>query len=243
MSSSDHDSSADQRFERLLLDSAQSDELPNDVDAAWHKFHAALNGVSLLAAGASGALAARRAQRWLAAKWLIWGVLAGSALSALSLRHSHQLGASSSSAPSAATALPAVASGGPAGPSASPAQAAAEPAPLAKRVPHSSQAHARLSRGELVPSPLPGSTLSAQVALLDAARSALAAGAISDALRLSDKYRTDFANGELAPEAEVVAIEALVEQGQRQLALERAARFLVRYPGDPHTARVKWLTR
>ena len=89
MTSSEHDYSADERFERLLIDSAQSDELPSNVDAAWHKFGAAVSGVSLLAAGAGGALAVQRAQRWLAAKWLVWGVLTGSALTALSLRSSH----------------------------------------------------------------------------------------------------------------------------------------------------------
>ncbi len=79
--------------------------------------------------------------------------------------------------------------------------------------------------------------------MLDAARSAIAAGTFAEALRLAERYRGDFPSGELGPEAEVVAIEALVEQGQRQPAALGAAGFLVRYPGDPHTARVKWLVR
>ena len=89
----------------------------------------------------------------------------------------------------------------------------------------------------------PHSTLAAQVSLLDTARSALAAGAYAEALSLAERYRTEFPNGELAPEAEVVAIETLVERAERQPAALRAARFFARYPGDPHSARVKWLVR
>ena len=70
-----------------------------------------------------------------------------------------------------------------------------------------------------------------------------ASGAFAEALRLADRYRVDFPDGELSPEAEVVAIEALVAEHARQAASARAARFLARYPGDPHAARVKWLVR
>lgn len=242
MSSSDRHDSADERFQRMLLDSARSDELPSNVDAAWQKFGAALNGVSVLAAGASGALALRRAQRWLATKWLIWGVLTGSTLTALSLRRSQDRVALPSPAPSAAKASPSASIDAASARSAvATPQAAA--APTAISPPRSARPHARAARGEAPSAPSPSSTLSAQVALLDAARSAVAAGAVAEALRLADKYRADFPNGELAPEAEVVAIEALVAQGQKPAAAERAARFLARYPGDPHAARVKWLIR
>ena len=59
MTTSEQNLSADERFERLLIDSAQSDELPRNVDAAWNEFNAALQGASLLAVGAGSALAAR----------------------------------------------------------------------------------------------------------------------------------------------------------------------------------------
>ncbi|HKO51061.1 MAG TPA: hypothetical protein VJV79_25305 [Polyangiaceae bacterium] len=246
MTASDRDDySTDERFERLLLDSGQSDQLPSNVDAAWDKFGAALNGASLLAAGAGGALAVQRAQRWLAVKWLIGGALAGSALTALSLRPSQDrpIVPSAASVPSA---IAPVTSSVAAAERASEGQppAAALP-PMAKLLPRSNRPRTPLARAEAAPSPEPplSSTLSAQVALLDAARSALASGAFAEALRLADRYRSDFASGELAPEAEVVAIEALVQGGQRQPALERATRFVARYPGDPHTARVKWLVR
>jgi len=240
--SSDRDYSADERFERLLIDSAQNDELPSNVDAAWNKFGATLSGASLLAAGAGGALAVQRAQRWLAAKWLIWGALTGSALTALSLRPSHEQRAEAPALLSAPLAVPVIASVAPTASSQAEApQPASRPPATARPAPHSLRPRAPATRGE--PAASPSSTLTAQVALLDAARTAIAAGAFAEALRLSERYRAEFPTGELAPEAEVVAIEALIERGQRQPAAERAARFLARYPGDPHTARVKWLAR
>ena len=242
MTSSDHDYSADERFERLLIDSAQSDELPTHVDAAWHKFGAVLSGVSVLAAGAGGTLAVQRAQRWLAAKWLIWGVLAGSALTALSLRPSHDHRTVPSAALSVPTAVPTTTSSTPtAGIEVVTRQRDAAPPTTPKAMPHSIRPRTPASHSEAAPPAT--STLTAEVALLDAARAAAAAGTFAEALRLADRYRIDFPGGELAPEAEVVAIEALVERGEKPSARERAARFLARYPGDPHTGRVKWLVR
>jgi outer membrane protein assembly factor BamD (BamD/ComL family) len=66
---------------------------------------------------------------------------------------------------------------------------------------------------------------------------------LGEALRIADQYRTDYPNGELAPEAEVVAIEALAARGDQPALAARAARFLARYPSDPHAARVGWLAR
>ncbi|HWZ89226.1 MAG TPA: hypothetical protein VNW92_10260, partial [Polyangiaceae bacterium] len=85
------------------------------------------------------------------------------------------------------------------------------------------------------------STLGAQVALLDASRTAIAAGAFGEALRLTEQYQRDFPAGELTPDAEVVALEALAARGDRDELAVRAARFLARYPADPHAARVKAL--
>jgi len=245
MTTSEHEYSADERFERLLLDSARSDELPHDTDAAWQKFDSALRGVSLLAAGTSSALAARKAQRWLAAKWLIWGALAGSALTALSLRPRHTSSIETRAALATPVAASIITSGAPSAqievaaplrePTIAPVSAAHKP------FAHSPRARPSASAAQAIA--LPTSTLAAQVALLDAARTAFSSGAHAEALRLADHYRADFPNGELAPEAEVVAIEALVARGSRTAASERAARFLARFPGDPHAARVQWLVR
>jgi len=241
MTPSEHEPSADERFERLLLASAESDELPSHVDAAWRRFDGALTSVSLLAAGREGALTARRAQRWLAAKWLLAGAIAGSALTALSFGVS-QVQPALPATKSPAVSAPSIASFAPV----PRAQVIEEPIASArqsppKRAPRSPRASQPESSREAVSAA--NSTLAAQVAMLDAARAALSSGALAEALRLAERYRDAFPNGELAPEAELVAIEVLVEQGARPLAVQRATRFLARYPGDPHTARVKWLMR
>jgi hypothetical protein len=87
------------------------------------------------------------------------------------------------------------------------------------------------------------STLGAQVSLLDAARTALAAGAFTQTLALTDRYQREFPQGEPGPDAEVVALEALAAEGDGEALTERAARFLARYPTDPHAARVKSLAQ
>jgi hypothetical protein len=82
------------------------------------------------------------------------------------------------------------------------------------------------------------STLAAEVSLLDTARAASFADAYRDALRLVDDYHRQFPAGELAADAEVVAIDALAAE-HSALAVERAKRFLEHYPNDPHAAHVK----
>jgi len=85
------------------------------------------------------------------------------------------------------------------------------------------------------------STLAAEVSRIDAARSANARGDYDQAIRGIERYHRDFPDGALAPDADVVALEAVAAKRDRPEAARRAALFLSRYPGDPHTARVKWL--
>lgn len=250
MSANEHDCSADERFERRLLDSARSDELPRDLDSAWQRFDTALRGVSVLAAGAAGARAARQAQRWLAAKWLFWGALAGSALTVLGQRALRAPRGETSTVLSPPAALT-IASAAPSSSVLAPAVEAARSEasntgtaapPRVREARSQSQRAPAPAAPPVRPSP-PSSTLAAQVALLDAARTAVSSGATAEALRLAERYRTEFPNGALSPEAEVVAIEALVARGAHADASERAGSFFARYPGDPHAARVKRLVR
>ena len=85
------------------------------------------------------------------------------------------------------------------------------------------------------------STLSAEVSRIDAARTAISGGDCDEALRLIERYHADFPTGALAPDADVVALEAVAAKGDRAEVRRRVLLFLSRYPGDPHTARVKWL--
>ena len=87
------------------------------------------------------------------------------------------------------------------------------------------------------------STLAAEVAALDAARKAAAGGDPDATLSLLDRYRYDFPDGELAADAEVVAIEAFAAKGDRAAVAQRVARFLALHPNDPHAAAVRRLAR
>lgn len=85
------------------------------------------------------------------------------------------------------------------------------------------------------------SRLAREVAALDAARAALAIGAGQRALRQIERYRVEFPDGELAADAEAVAIEALAAEGEHGALAAAARRFLARHPRDPHAARVREL--
>ena len=85
------------------------------------------------------------------------------------------------------------------------------------------------------------STLAAEVSRIDAARRASAGSDNDESIRLIERYRQDFPKGALAPDADVVALEALAAKGDKAEVARRAALFLSRYPGDPHAARVRWL--
>jgi hypothetical protein len=86
------------------------------------------------------------------------------------------------------------------------------------------------------------SSLAEEVARLDAARAASRRGAYDETARLVASYHRDFPLGALAPDADVIAIEAVAKQGD-QANLERlCTRFLRLYPADPHAARVRSLS-
>ena len=68
---------------------------------------------------------------------------------------------------------------------------------------------------------------------------ALQAGALDQAIRLVDLFHADFPAGVLAPDAELVAIEALAEARETSAFTRRAERFIASSPHDPHAARVR----
>jgi outer membrane protein assembly factor BamD (BamD/ComL family) len=61
------------------------------------------------------------------------------------------------------------------------------------------------------------------------------------ALGLLAEYDRLFPAGGLRPEATVLRIEALFENGERSSALEAVDRFLASHPGSPHEARLRSL--
>jgi hypothetical protein len=92
------------------------------------------------------------------------------------------------------------------------------------------------------PSPLDAiafDPLAQEIALLDAARSALRAGDGSRALGLATRHQREFPRGTLAPEAEVLSIEALAQTGERARAAGRARAFLLAHADSPLAERVR----
>lgn len=90
-----------------------------------------------------------------------------------------------------------------------------------------------------IPAAAPASPLAAEIRFLDAARSASRRGHYTTALRTVEDYRRQFPHGTLLADAEVVAIEALTADNAKERARERAERFLIDHPDDPHARRVR----
>ena len=86
--------------------------------------------------------------------------------------------------------------------------------------------------------PLPlAADLEAELALLRAAQDALRTDA-ARALSLADEHARRFADGTLAQEREVVAIEALAALSRSAEARARAERFTARWPRSAHARRL-----
>jgi hypothetical protein len=81
--------------------------------------------------------------------------------------------------------------------------------------------------------------LGEQVATIDRARAALAAGDAVQTLRMVDEYDRLFPNGILAQEATALRIEALLKQGNRDVAADLAHRFLTLHPTSPYAAWIR----
>jgi hypothetical protein len=271
---------SDAEFERRLLDSARGDAPPEDARSAWARLSSVSSSIpwgtragatgdggrreseataNATVAGGRGWPAAARASRRASAKWLLLGVIGGSALTAAVMIRSRReptdppaaLVAGTSGVPATvahATDVPARASGTEI-PRATASDTATASAPIHPR--HAGPRRARATRdpvGSEVSADEPveasaaeSSTLSAEVSRIDAARTSNARGDYDQAIRRIERYHRDFPHGALAPDADVVALEAVAAKRDQAETARRAALFLSRYPGDPHTARVKWL--
>jgi TolA-binding protein len=233
----------DEAFERALIGAARN-EIPSREasDAAWDRFAVALSGAAVLGGVAgAGAHGAKSAAAKAATRWAVIGAIGGSSVTAALL-----LSAPVHSAASPETSITASATAGVV------ASAVTNHVAPARMVPAEEVATAPLSvpgvappkaistprRARPVHSPRE-SSLAAEVSLLDAARTACSAGADDDALRLIDEYRSTFPSGELAADAEVVALDALVDKHDVSGAAVLGGRFLARHPNDPHAAHVR----
>jgi hypothetical protein len=230
-------SPADTAFEDRLLESARGDAQPRDVDEAWARFAGGLATVLPDPGGAPGRLPARVAEAgargaWAsAAKWILVGAIAGSGLTGALLRGRRP---SADERPAVERTMP---------PAAQVDQVAPEPVleraagPEAPRAAKHRLAHAAAPAHRTATA----STLAEQVSRIDTARVAIVSGDYDEAMRLIERYHDDFPDGALAPDADVVGLDAAAAKDDRAEVARRARSFLARYPNDPHTARVKWL--
>jgi hypothetical protein len=88
----------------------------------------------------------------------------------------------------------------------------------------------------------PPSTLAAEVLALDEVRAAVVAQDFARALAHVESYHRVFPRGQLAADADALAIEALEARGDHDLAARDAKKFLGRNPNDPHAARMRALS-
>jgi hypothetical protein len=240
---------AESRLAHQLLDSARADEVtPQATQAAWVKFSGALALTAQQASPAGDvepALSKLRsvkraaAASWSRLPWLVLGAVAGSALTAAWLAPDRR---PDPSIPLTVTATRVASVAAPV------ASVPVGVAPVAPPVPAGT-----IAAREAVLDPLPprhrdttrgtppSSTLAAEVAQLDAARTALAAGAYSEAKRLLAQFHRDFPRGELATEARVIHLELLSAKGDTAALQREGGRFLDLYPRDPHAERVRQL--
>jgi TolA-binding protein len=177
-----------------------------------------------------------------ATKWLLLGALGGSAVTAAVMIRARS---GRTDAPPAVIVEKARVPAQVAAPANAPSLGIGPATPLA--APTAQPRHAGRSRAQFARQDAGGprasaSTLAAEVSRIDAARTANAGGDYDEAIWLIDRYHRDFPDGALAPDAEVVALEAVAAKRDRPETARRAALFLSRYPDDPHAARVKWLT-
>jgi hypothetical protein len=233
---------SDDEFERALLRSACRDVPDAGAgERAWSRFAALMAGVATTigvpksVSGPTGTAgsAGRFARGVVAAKWLVVGAIGGSAVTfALVRGHAAAPAPATSVAPTSTVGLPSAV--------VAPRLAPAEPSGWVAPESHP-KAHASPTRA-FAPAPRDeASSLAAEVAALDVARSALDSGTPDDALAVLRRYLRDFPKGKLLPEAEVMGIEALAAKGDRARVTQEATRFLERYPNAPQRTRVEQL--
>ena len=118
--------------------------------------------------------------------------------------------------------------------------AAPSPAPTSRAVEGPASSSTRAHR-RAVAAATPGD-LRAEIALVDAARSAVTTGADDRALALLNRYDSTYRTGTFRPEAAALRIEALGHLGHTVQARTLAHRFIAAHPDSPLAERVARVT-
>ncbi len=109
-----------------------------------------------------------------------------------------------------------------------------EPAPRASGAPAQGES-SPATPAAIAPSP----TIADELAVIDAARAALAAGRPADALSRTQGYRTAFATPHFSDEADTLEIQALAALGRAAEARAKAESFVAAHPSSPYVQRVR----
>jgi hypothetical protein len=215
-------------LERRLLEAAAGEQPPPELTARMRlglglaPFAPPPPAAPSAASSAAAPVAAAKtgAAGWVAAGLVAAAVTGGVVLSRLQ---------APAPAPRAAALAPARAI-------AAPVEPADEAAPPARAVPHAERA-GRVHHHAAPPAPA-GPGVRGQIALVDAARTAVKSGDPERALALLRRYDTTFPAGAFRPEVAALRIEALAADGQTDLARARARDFIAAHPESPLSARL-----
>jgi len=105
----------------------------------------------------------------------------------------------------------------------------------------SSAPFAKIARPKPVASASRASSLGPEIAMIDAARTALSQHRPEGALAAIDRYEAEFPRGGLALEASYLRIEALLALGDRDGANRLATRVLAAHPESVYAKRIRRL--
>lgn len=211
-------------LERSLLQAARRERPSPELTARM----AAGLGISVAAALTAAAAPAAAAAPLAAAKttltaWLVAGAFAAAVATGVVVARRSP---APPTAPVEKAGLAVPAAHDDEAPSAAPASAAAHERRIEKM------------RKRPAPAQVQVNDLRDQIALIDAARTAVKAGATERALVLLRRYETSYPGGAFRPESLALRIEALAEGGRAAEARPLAREFLARYPQSPLSDRV-----
>lgn len=192
------------------------------------------------AAALTGSKAVKAVSGLLLAKWIGLGVVGGVGLAGAAAAVSAPAAPAASMQAAPVVERPAwprvVASVAPAAPEVAPPPASEAAAPPAPSIPVSG-----LVADRAEPELDLGAPLAAEVAFVDRARSALAAGRAEQGLAQLAGYEREFPEARLLPEVLFLRLETCERLGRRTEARAAAGRLVDGFPKSPHAARARQL--
>jgi hypothetical protein len=210
-------------LERTLLQAARGERPSPELTARMAAGLGISVGAAVTAAAAPAAAAPVLAAKSALGGWVAAGMFAAAAVTAGVVGSRWSAAPAPAAVHTKAAAAPAIA------PSLAPPADTPVAAPRIEKV---------RRRAAVAPVPTPAADLRDQIALLDAARTAVKAGSSERALVLLHRYDASYPGGAFRPEALALRIEALSQDGRRAEAQALAREFLTRYPHSPVADRV-----